>query len=143
MKRSSSPQAGFTLLEIMLVVAIIILLLGSAIYMMKPQLAAAKIARADADIRTVQPALMLYESTNGFLPTTEQGLKALVTRPESEPHPRSWTQMMEGEPTDPWGNPYHYEQPGKHNPTGYDLYSAGPDRQPGTADGVGNWQPAQ
>lgn len=139
MKRQLSPQAGFTLLEIMLVVAIIILLLGSAIYMMKPQLNAAKIARAQGDIQTIQTPLMTYEAQNGYLPSTEQGLAALVTQPSGDPRPRHWVQGMESVPTDPWGMQYYYENPGKHNPNGFDLYSSGPDRKPGTADDVGNW----
>jgi general secretion pathway protein G len=139
MKRHLSPQAGFTLLEIMLVVAIIILLLGSAIFMMKPQLNVAKNARARADIQSLATPLMTYEASNGFLPSTEQGLAALVTQPTGDPRPHHWIQGMESLPTDPWGMPYYYEYPGKHHPGSYDLYSAGPDHQPGTADDVGNW----
>ncbi len=143
MKRSLSPRAGFTLLEIMLVVAIIVLLLGSAIYMLKPQLGTAKGARAEADISAVGIALMSYESASGFLPTSEQGLKALVERPNSDPKPRRWSKGMDGVPVDPWGNPYNYKQPGTHNTTGYDLFSSGPDRTAGTADDIGNWEPGK
>jgi general secretion pathway protein G len=143
MKRSLRSQAGFTLLEIMLVVAIIVLLLASAIYMMAPQLNIAKAAKAQGDIQTMKTALMTYEMSNGSAPSTAQGLQALVTRPEGQPVPRMWIQGMDALPMDPWGNPYYYENPGKHNPKGYDLYSAGPDRQPGTDDDIGNWQPSQ
>ncbi len=144
MKRSlSSSQAAFTLLEIMLVVAIIVLLLGSAIYMLKPQLGRAKDARAEADISAIGIALMSYESAAGFLPSTDQGLKALVERPSGDPKPRRWSKGMDGVPVDPWGNPYNYKYPGTHNPTNYDLFSSGPDRQPGTADDIGNWEPGK
>ena len=55
------------------------------------------------------------------LPTTEQGLQALVNMPTSDPKPSKWYQMMEHLPKDPWGHEYVYVCPGKHNPTGYDL----------------------
>lgn len=139
MKRSPSAQAAFTLLEIMLVVAIIMLLLGAAIYKMAPALGVGKTTRVSADLQAFKTGLMMYETANGFPPSSEQGLKSLVARPESDPRPRNWQQMMESLPVDPWGMPYYYEVPGKHNPTGYDLYSAGPDRTPGTADDIGNW----
>jgi general secretion pathway protein G len=142
MKRRSlsSSRAGFTLLEIMLVVAIIVLLLGAAIYKMMPQLGTAKIARAQADIATIGIAIMGYESLGGRPPSSEQGLNALVERPNSEPRPRQWSKGMDSVPLDPWGNPYIYKQPGTHKTTSnYDLFSAGPDRQPGTQDDVGNW----
>lgn len=143
MKRSSQSrraQAGFTLLEIMLVVGIIVLLLGAAIFQMRPAANTAKIARVQADIETLKTPLMLYETTNGFPPTTAQGLQALVTKPTSDPRPRNWAQLMSSIPLDPWGKPYKYEKPGKHNPKGFDLYSAGADGQEHTEDDIGNWE---
>ena len=71
---------------------------------------------------------------NGFLPTTEQGLMALVMQPSSEPRPQRWYQLFKDMPKDPWGNNYIYLSPGRKNPTGYDLYSAGPDRKADTGD---------
>jgi general secretion pathway protein G len=142
MKRSSSLQAGFTLLEIMLVVAIIMLLLGTAIYKMMPMLDVGKQARVSSDIQSFKTGLMTYESLNGALPSTAQGLNALVTKPTGDPKPRNWTHQMDSIVLDPWGQPYVYENPGKHNPTGYDVYSCGPDHQPGTGDDIGNWEPA-
>ena len=143
MKRPSSKRNAFTLLEIMLVVTIIALLLGSAIYAFKDKLGFAQDTRVKADIQSISTALLVYQGQNGFLPTTEQGLKALVVRPDSDPRPRQWKQQFESVPLDPWGKEYLYLQPGKHNPTGYDLYSAGPDRIPDTADDIGNWEPVQ
>ena len=141
MKRSPfSARGGFTLLEIMLVVAIIILLLGAAVFKMKPALGQAKMARAQADIQSLQIPLTSYEALGGNLPTTSQGLKAIVEKPTSEPRPRMWSPGMESLPKDPWNHDYFYEQPGKHNPKGYDLYSAGPDGVPNTDDDLGNWE---
>jgi general secretion pathway protein G len=140
MKRSTARNAGFTLLEIMIVVSIIVMLLGAAIFQMRGQLGAAKVVTASGDIETYGTALMTYESMNGSLPSTGQGLKALVERPTGDPKPRRWVQGMTDLVMDPWGQPYHYEQPGKHNPSGYDLYSSGPDKQAGTQDDIGNWK---
>jgi general secretion pathway protein G len=127
-------QSGFTLLEIMLVVTIIALLLGAAIYKMAPSVDVAKTTRVAADIQSLRTALLSYSGMNGFYPTTEQGLQALVTRPAGEPAPERWVHFMDGVPKDPWGSQYIYRCPGQKNPTGYDLFSAGPDRKPDTPD---------
>lgn len=137
-KRRHSRQ-GFTLLEIMLVVAIIGLLLGAATYYFAGNMGTARDTRVQADIQTLSTSLKLYNATNGFYPTTEQGLKALVTKPDSDPQPTQWHQYIDKLPLDPWQSPYIYVQPGKHNPDSFDISSAGPDRQPNTADDIGNW----
>ncbi len=134
MKTLKNDQAGFTLLEIMLVVGIIVIILGVAVSKLGNTTGVAKDMRVRADIQAISTQLKLYESVNGFLPTTEQGLKALVTPPESDPKPTRWYQLFKELPQDPWSNNYLYLSPGRKNPTGYDLYSAGPDRKPDTAD---------
>ncbi len=131
MKRS---QSGFTLLEIMLVVMIIGLLLGTAIYKLKGNVEVSRGVAVQSSLQSIKTQLKLYESLNGFPPTTEQGLKALVTQPESEPRPNRWTQFLDSVPKDPWGKEYIYLSPGRRNPNSYDLYSSGPDRIPDTAD---------
>ena len=137
MKRPNQ-QSAFTLLEIMLVVSIIVILLGVAISrigdpggMVKSEVA------VKSDIQGITSQLRLYESINGFLPTTEQGLQALVTQPSTEPRPTRWYQLFKKVPKDPYGSNYIYLCPGRRNPNGFDLYSAGPDRKPDTADD--NW----
>lgn len=139
MKFSRSRHRGFTLLEIMLVVAIIGLLLGAATVYFKGTMESARGTRVEADFQTFSTALKLYNAQNGFYPTTEQGLKALVVRPDTDPVPTQWHQFIEKIPMDPWQTPYVYLQPGKHNPDSFDITSDGPDRQPDTADDVGNW----
>ena len=132
--RIKRKQQGFTLLEIMLVVSIIVIILGVAISKLGNTTAIAKTMRVQADVQAIKTQLQLYESMNGFYPTTEQGLQALVTAPDKDPRPAHWYQFSTELPKDPWGNDYIYRCPGLKNPSGYDLYSAGPDRQADTAD---------
>lgn len=127
-------HAGFTLLEIMIVVTIISLLLGAAIYKLGGNVEYARHATVGADIQSINTQLKLYESMNGFLPTTEQGLQALVVQPDTDPRPTRWYQLFKQVPKDPWHNDYIYRNPGLKNPNGYDLFSAGPDRKADTAD---------
>jgi general secretion pathway protein G len=134
---SRENENGFTLLEIMLVVGIIILILGVAVTKLGPATGIAKDMRTRADIQAINTQLKLYESLNGFVPTTEQGLKALVLQPDTDPKPSRWYQFFKEVPKDAWQNDYIYLAPGKKNPDSYDLYSAGPDRKPDTADD--NW----
>jgi len=131
-KRTS--QFGFTLLEIMIVVSIIVILLGLAISKMGNPTGFAKGVAVRADIQSIGTQLMQYEAMNGFYPTTEQGLQALVTQPENEPRPSRWYPFFKEMPKDPWGMPYQYRCPGVKHPDKYDLFSAGPDRTPDTAD---------
>ena len=132
--RSRSDEKGFTLLEIMLVVGIIIIILGVAVARLGNTTGIAKDMRVRADIQAINTQLKLYESMNGFVPTTEQGLKALVVQPDTEPKPSRWYQLFKEMPKDPWDNEYIYLSPGRKNPDSYDLYSAGPDRKPDTPD---------
>jgi general secretion pathway protein G len=127
-------QQAFTLLEIMLVVTIIAILMGAAIYKLAGNVEIAKHTAVSADIQALGTQLKLYESMNGFFPTTEQGLQALVTQPETDPKPARWYQLFKEMPKDPWHNNYIYRCPGVKNPGGYDLFSAGPDRIADTAD---------
>ena len=132
--RTKIKQQGFTLLEIMLVVSIIVIILGVAISKLGNTTAIAKSMRVQADIQAIKTQLQLYESMNGFFPSTEQGLQALVTQPQNDPKPTRWYQLFKEMPKDPWGSDYIYRNPGLKNPGGYDLYSAGPDRQADTSD---------
>lgn len=111
----------------MLVLGIIAVLVGSAIYMLVGNIDVAKDQRVEADIQAISMQLRTYEMLNYRKPSTEQGLKALVSMPTSDPKPRKWKQLMKTVPVDPWGAEYVYRNPGKYNPNGYDLYSLGPD----------------
>src|SRR5215468_518055 len=132
--RTKTKQQGFTLLEIMLVVSIIVIILGVAISKLGNTTGIAKSMRVQADIQAIKTQLGLYESMNGFYPTTEQGLQALVTQPDTDPRPTRWYQLYKEMPKDPWGNEYIYRRPGVKDPQSYDLFSAGPDRKADTED---------
>jgi general secretion pathway protein G len=127
-------QQGFTLLEIMIVVGIIVILLGLAISKIGNPTGFAKQTAVRADVQAIGTQLQLYESMNGFYPTTEQGLLALVTQPTTDPSPTRWYQLFKQVPKDPWGSEYIYRCPGQRHPESYDLYSAGPDRKADTTD---------
>ena len=140
--RATRFQSGFTLLEMVLVISIIVILLGVAIKNMGGAVDFGKEVRVKGDIQCLTTALRMYNAQNGFYPTTPQGLKAMVVQPTSEPRPRQWRCAFDDGkvPRDPWDNEYNYACPGKHNPNGFDLFSSGPDRLPNTADDIGNWE---
>jgi general secretion pathway protein G len=103
-------------------------------YRMAKTVSVAKATRVNADVGAIRTMLLSYRGINGFYPTTQQGLQALVVEPKVPPKPIRWTQMMDGVPTDPWGQEYIYRCPGTKNPSDYDVFSAGPDGKPDTAD---------
>jgi len=129
MRRPNFPRtpraAGYTLFEIMLVLGIIAVLVGSAIYLLVGNIDVARESRVEADIQSISTQLRVYEMQNLRPPTTEQGLKALVTRPGGDPPPRRWKQLLERVPLDPWGRPYRYRIPGTDGRS-FDVYSSGP-----------------
>ena len=98
-----SQHHAFTLLEIMLVVAIIALLLSTGFYFLGPQILAGQDAKIMADFRVFDTGLQAYENFGGAPPSTDQGLQALVTMPEGEPKPMRWYQQLKQLPKDPGG----------------------------------------
>lgn len=130
--------SGYTLVEIMLVMSIIAILVGAGIYFLVGNVDIAKEQRAGTDLQTITTQLKTYEMQNQFLPTTEQGLQALIARPTVEPLPERWRPLMEKLPNDPWGMPYQYRVPARNSAQAFDLFSFGPDRVE-SADDIGNW----
>ncbi|MCL6268741.1 type II secretion system major pseudopilin GspG [Sansalvadorimonas sp. 2012CJ34-2] len=132
-------QQGFTLLEIMVVLVI----LGLLVTMVAPNVLGnkdkANKQKAVSDIVALENALDMYNLDNNFYPSTEQGLEALVKKPSGFPEPKSWREngYIKRLPNDPWGNPYHMQVPGEYGAV--DVFSAGPDGQPGTDQDIGNW----
>jgi len=137
--RKPNNRSGFTLLEIMIVVSIIVILLGLAISKMGNPTGFAKTTAVRADVQAIGTQLMQYEAMNGFYPTTEQGIQALVSQPEGEPRPTRWYPFFRELPKDPWGMPYVYRCPGIKHPDKYDLYSAGPNRVDDNGAGDDDW----
>jgi general secretion pathway protein G len=135
-------EAGFTLIEIMVVIAIIGILATLIVPNIMGRPDEARATAAKHDVGTINQALKLYRLDIGRYPTTEQGLKALVERPTSEPIPQNWKAggYLSSVPKDPWGNPYHYSNPGTRGEI--DVISYGADGKPGgtgTDADIGNW----
>jgi general secretion pathway protein G len=126
-----SRASGYTLMEIMLVVAIIAVIAGGVIVKMTGALDVAKIQRTEQDINNIYSALKLYEARNYQMPDQSQGLEALVSPPTTGAKPSNWLKLMDSVPTDPWNTPYQYRNPGKRDPSGVDVFSFGPDRKEG------------
>ena len=126
-----SRANGYTLMEIMLVVAIIAVIAGGVIVKMTGALDVAKIQRTEQDINNIYSALKLYEARNYQMPDQSQGLEALISPPTAGAKPLNWTKLMDSMPVDPWNTPYQYRNPGKRDPSGIDVFSFGPDRKEG------------
>ncbi len=137
---AAQGQRGFTLIEVMVVVVILGILAAIVVPRVMDRPDAARITKAKQDIRALESALNLYKLDNFVYPTTDQGLEALVQKPEGTPEPRNWKPYMDRLPKDPWGNPYQYLSPGVKGEV--DIFSLGADGQPGgegvNAD-IGNW----
>lgn len=120
-------QAGFTLVEIMVVVIIIGLLAGIVVPNVMDNLDKANVQKARADFSALQTALKLYRIDNFNYPTTEQGLEALVTKSSIAPVPRNFkaSGYIDNLNKDPWGNDYQYMSPGEGHE--FDIYSLGAD----------------
>ena len=135
-------KKGFTLIELMIVVVIIVALASMIVPRLSGRTEQAKRSVAKADISSnISMGLKLYELDNGNFPTTEQGLTALQEAPSSPPVPTNWNgPYLEKPPIDPWGNQYKYKCPGSFNKVSYDLFSAGKDVIEGTDDDITNWK---
>jgi len=141
-RQNALGQAGFTLIEIVVVVAIIAILAAIVVQQVVGRVDDAQTQRARADIQTLGSALNIYKLDNYNYPSTQQGLDALVHKPGGQPEAKNWKTggYIERLPKDPWGNDYHYQNPGQHGV--FDVYTLGRDNQAGgegvDAD-VGNW----
>ncbi len=137
--RHASRQAGFTLAEIVIVMTIIVILSGGAIYAIKGLVGNAQVQRVETDIQHITTLLESYAQNNYFKPPTEeQGLLALVEKPTSDPQPKRWVQYLEEVPLDPWGNEYQYRNPAKRSGKKFDLFSLN-ENEIEDDDDIGNW----
>jgi len=135
-------QRGFTLIEIMVVVVILGILAGIVVPRLLERPEEARRTKAAVQIRSFEEAIGLFKLDNGFYPSTEQGLKALVEKPTTGRIPSRYREggYVKKVPVDPWGQPYLYLSPGTHDD--YDLFSYGPDGESGGEDenaDIGNW----
>lgn len=140
MKKQMRKQQGFTLIEIMVVVVILGILAAIVVQKIGGRPEQARVVRAKQDISSIQNAMELYKLDNGFYPSTDQGIDALVTQPTTDPTPQNWHQYLQQLPKDPWGQPYHYLNPGEHGDI--DIFTYGQTGQPGgTGENaeIGNW----
>jgi len=135
-ERYAAPTAGrwgFTLIEILVVIAVLAMLAALVAPNVFQHVGTAKDATARSQIELLGAGLDAYRLDNGRYPTTEQGLEGLQTQPTTQPIPTNWRgpYLRRAIPLDPWGNPYIYLSPGEVNPRGYDLLSLGADGEPG------------
>jgi general secretion pathway protein G len=138
-------QTGFTLIEIMVVIVILGILASIIAPRLMGRTDEAKIVKAKVDIKMLETALDLYKMDSGIYPETEQGLQALIERPESGTIPKGWREggyLKKAKiPKDPWGNAYIYLSPGTNGD--YDIISYGADGVP-EGDGINkdiiNWE---
>lgn len=130
---------GFSLIEVM----VVILIIGIMTAIVAPNIIGnqeeAQLKKAAIDIQNLESALQMYKLRNNVFPTTEQGLEALVEEPTIEPIPRNFPVggFINRLPNDPWDNPYNLISPGELGLV--DIFSNGPDGEPGTDDDIGNW----
>ena len=142
MDLSKQNQRGFTLIEIMVVVVILGILAAIVVPRLLDEPEKARRTSAATQIRSIEEALGIFKLENGFYPSTEQGLQALVTKPVVGRIPERYKEggYIRKIPLDPWGQPYLYLSPGVHGD--FDLFSYGPDGETGgegeNAD-VANW----
>lgn len=127
-RRSRMSSGGFTLIELLVVLAILTMLAGLVGPRVLGMLGGAKSKTAAVQISEIEKALEVYKLDVGRFPTSEEGLDALVKKPGSA---NGWNgpYVKGGVPTDPWGHPYRYANPGANG--GVDIVSLGADGAPG------------
>ena len=137
--KHNTKQVGFTLLEIMVVIVILGVLAAMVVPNLMGNKDKADVQKVKSDIIALENALDMYRLDNSVYPTTDQGLDALVSKPDGSPEARNYREdgYIKRLPQDPWGNDYILNSPGEHGKT--DILSPGLDREEGTDDDIGNW----
>lgn len=131
MRNQADRESGMTLIEIMVVVIILGILATMVFTRVTGRTEQARRTKAVVEIRAIQNALELFRVDNGFYPSTEQGIEALIEIPSTGQTALNYNEdgYLDKVPLDPWGSPYLYISPGSHGP--YDLWSYGPDGEEG------------
>jgi len=129
-------NSGFTLIEVMVVVVILGILAALIVPKIMSRPEQARIVKVKQDITAIQSALDLYKLDNGMYPTTDQGLQALVSKPQTPPVPRDWKSdgYLQELPMDPWGEAYQYLNDNEK----LRIFSYGPKGREGNSE-IGNW----
>ena len=144
MQNASIKNRGFTLIEIMVVLVILGVMAALVVPRVVGRTEDARKVAAKSDIASLMNALKLYNLDNMRYPTNQQGLDALVRRPTVSPIPQSYKDggYLDKLPTDPWGAPYQYQNPGRHGEI--DVFTYGPDGQSSGGEDspgvIGSWQ---
>jgi general secretion pathway protein G len=138
-RKRAGRGAGFTLVEMLLVLAILAILAAIVVPSVVGRSEQARVTAAHTQIENLKTALGAFEVDNGYFPRGKDGLNALREKPRDAQNWRG--PYVEKEiPLDPWGSAYIYECPGKHNPGSFDLMSMGPDHRVGGGDDIANWE---
>ena len=130
-------RKAFTLIELLVVIVILGILAAIVVPRITGRVDQAKIEATKVQMKVIKDALEQYKLDNGFYPTTEQGLKALVEKPNIPPVPTRWRQYLDKVPKDAWDQDFIYVSPGVNRP--FELRSMGPDRKEGTEDDLDVW----
>jgi general secretion pathway protein G len=138
MRPRNRRRRGFTLIEVLLVLTILVILASFAVVQFTGVRRTANVQTAQTQVGLIKAAVKIYEATVNSYPSS---LQALRTIPQDLPDPSKWAgpYLDIDIGRDPWGNPYQYACPGSHNPDGFDVWSFGPDGVNGTPDDIGNW----
>ncbi|MFH1269178.1 MAG: type II secretion system major pseudopilin GspG [Planctomycetota bacterium] len=141
-RKQRRRRGGFTLIEVLLVLTILVIIASLAVVAYGPIQRSAYIKAADTQIKAFKTPLQAYRLDIGDFPSTSQGLEALLAAPSDLANQDKWfgpyldSRVV---PKDPWDNVYQYEYPSKNQELWPDIWSFGPDGQDGTDDDVGNW----
>lgn len=141
-RRNPDRRQAFTLIEVLLVLAILVIMASFVAVNYIGRQKKAMVQKAKVDIQLLGDALKMYHMDLHTYPTTDQGLEALRQPPAGLPNPEQWgpEPYLEKEiPLDPWGKPYQYQYPGRVNTQSYDIWSLGPDGIDGSQDDICNW----
>jgi general secretion pathway protein G len=140
-RANSSGRRGFTLVELLLVLTILAILAAIVLPSMVSRREQANIAAAKTEIASFSTALDMFEVDNGYFPKGAGGLQCLMIKPRDAQDTWRGPYLKKNKiPLDPWQRPYVYENPGRHNPTSFDLFSRGKDGDGGN-NAIGNWIP--
>ena len=136
--RNCRRKDGFTLIEVLLVLVILVILASFAVVQFTGVRKTANVQQAQAQVGLIDTAIQTYEASVNSYPSN---LQALLTQPNDLQDPTKWAgpYLNHAIPPDPWGHPYKYAVPGNHNRESFDVWSSGPDGVDGTPDDIGNW----